>query len=156
MVKKVETHKITESGLEALKTELKYLQEEKKPHLIEIIEDMRNKGDLSENDGYTLALEDYESNEIDIAKLQHMIETAVVIEETKKSGKVIVGSNVKVKSNGKDTIYTIVGHSEANPLENKISDKTPIGAALLGKSSGDKVKVQLPVGSIEFEIVEVA
>lgn len=156
MVKKVETHKITESGLEALKTELKYLQEEKKPHLIEIIEDMRNKGDLSENDGYTLALEDYESNEIDIAKLQHMIETAVVIEEAKKSSKVIVGSNVKVKSNGKDITYTIVGHSEANPLENKISDKTPIGAALLGKSTGDKVKVQLPVGSVEFEILEVA
>ena len=149
------THKITQIGLDKLKEELDMRINVKKDDLKEMIQEMRDRGDLSENDGYTLALEEFESNEHRIGQLRQMIDTAEVVSGN-GSSKIAVGSKVLLKIKEKEVEYHIVGQSEADPLENRISEETPIGKALVGKKKGDTINVDLPVGKVEYEIINVS
>lgn len=146
--------KMTQSGLDALKAELaeRLLKREQ---LREVIEDMRDKGDLSENEGYVLSLEDDLSNEKSIAEIQQMIDNAVIVKETSNTSKVGIGSKVEVESNGVKTLYIIVGDNESDPLANKISASSPIGSALMNKKVGDSVEVQLPKGVTKYTILSI-
>lgn len=161
IIKKGETDmsdkvQLTEKGLKKLKEELKLLTEEKRHELKDTIEEMRNRGDLSENDGYTLALEQFQANEKRISDIQEQIENAEIVETSNGKDKVTVGSTVKVEIEGDTKTIELVGESEADPTENKVSLKSPLGANLLDKKVGDKVRVKLPKSVKEYTIKEIA
>ena len=148
-------HKITAAGLQELESEKKIRETEKREELALLVEDMRDKGDLSENDGYTLAIEEYQSNEARVAELEAMIDNAEVVSGG-TSGVVGIGSTVKVKAPTGEKVYTIVGPAESNPMDGLISDETPIGSALVGRKAGDVISVTLPAGEVEYEVIEVS
>lgn len=145
-------HILTPKGKIQLETKLKELEEVKRPKIKLDIEEMRNRGDLSENDGYTLALQDYESNEARIAEIEMTLQNSI-IEEPKDDGKVGLGETVTVKTPTGEIAYDIVGANEADPMNKKITPESPIGSALMGKKVGDTVKVTLPAGEMEYKIV---
>lgn len=152
MEKKI--HILTPEGKILLEEELKELTDVKKAVLMANVEEMRARGDLSENDGYALALEDYESNEARISEIQQILENSKV-QKKKSDGKVGLGETVTVMLDGSKIEYQIVGANEADPLNNKITPESPIGKAIVGKKEGDKVKVNLPKGEVDCEIVKV-
>lgn len=149
-----QANEITQAGLEKLKTELNE-RIAKREELKTMIEEMRNRGDLSENDGYTLALEDNESNERRIAELEELVTNAVVVNDIGMHV-VSIGNSVEVDDEGKSTVFEIVGESETDPMSGKISSSSPIGSALMGKKVGDTAKVQLPKGETEFKILKIS
>ena len=151
---KNKTHKITQSGLDKLQEELDYRINVKSAELDELLYDAIAKGDISENEAYEMTLDEKETNGRRIAELQDMIATAEVVEET-TGDTIAIGSKVLLKMKEKEIEYHIVGASEGNPLENKISEETPIGKALVGKKKGDTIKVDLPMGEVEYEIVDI-
>lgn len=149
-----EEHIITKESFEKLKDELNILETEKRRKIADRIQRAKEMGDLSENAEYSEAKDAQAFNEGRITELRNIIKNAEVV-ETSKSGKVSLGSNVKVKFSGKEREYTIVSFNEADPLNNKISNESPIGSALLNKKKGDRVVVQLPKGDTEYEILNV-
>src|SRR5512138_2446623 len=126
--------KLTKEGLEALKLEFGELTNVKRPHLVERLANARSQGDLSENSDYQSAREELEFLDGRIDELDIVLKTASVVSSGKngKSG-VGVGTKVKVKVNGKETIFDIVGEWEADPKSQKICHDSPLGIALLGK-----------------------
>lgn len=144
---------VTADGLKELKNELDNRINKKRKELTDIIEDMKEKGDISENEGLSLAREEYSLNETRINELEKLIAKAVVTKDSTKH-KVGLGDKVKVIVNNETKSYELVGEDQANPLENKISYKSPLGIALMGKKTGDKVIVQSPSGKIEYKIVD--
>lgn len=150
-------HKLTKEGLIKLKDELDYLSTTKREELKVMLEDMRKAGDLRENDGYSMAKEDSQSNEIRIAEIEGILRNYELIDEDNTSnGRVSVGNTITVDVDGKTMELSIVGDSEANPLENKISQNSPISLALIGKKAGDTAKVSLPKGEVEYKIIKIA
>lgn len=149
---------VTKEGLKKLTDELDYLKSVKRKEVTEAIRVALSFGDLSENSEYDEAKTEQGKVEGRIAELEELIRTAHLIsEEETNSGKVGVGSTVKIlrKSDGKELEYKIVGSTEASPLEGKISDQSPIGTALLGAAVGEVVKAEIPTGTLEFEILEI-
>jgi transcription elongation factor GreA len=113
---------------------------------------MRNQGDLRENDGYSLAVEENEQNEEEIIRLKELLKNSKVVKNLGKT-KVNVGNKVTIScGKQKDRIYTIVGEDHANPLEGRISYKSPIGEALMGKKVGNRFKLKTPKGEVQCEI----
>lgn len=146
---------LTNTGKEKLEQEREERNTSKRKQLAEVVEDMRNRGDLSENDGYMLALQDYQSNEARIAEINDILENHIII-EAKDDGKVGVGEKVTVKTATNQTItYEIVGQTEASPLERKITADSPIGKALVGKKVGAKVTISLPAGDQVYEVISI-
>jgi len=145
---------VTKEGLEELKKELDYRLNTKKSELSDVIEDAKEKGDVSENEGLYLAQDEFEANERRISELQKLIDNAHVVDSCAKDT-VCIGSRVTVKLGDKKVAYTLVGEDQANPLENMISYKSPIGLALKDKKSGDKVKVTTPGGEAVYEILSI-
>lgn len=145
---------ITKQGLEALKQESEGLVEEKRPKLVERLSFARSQGDLSENSDYQNAKDELEFMDGRIQELKHVVENAVVV-SGKKGGGVSVGTKVKLKANGAEHVFDIVGEWEADPMEKKISHTSPLGAALVGKKVGEKVEVEAPVGKITYEILKI-
>jgi transcription elongation factor GreA len=146
--------KITKEGLESLKNELKVFVEEKRPKLVERLANARAQGDLAENSDYHNAKDELEFMDGRIDELEHVIKNSVVV--TKQNGDgVALGTKVKVKVNGTQSVFHIVGEWEANPAEKKISHTSPLGQALLGRDKGDRVEVAAPAGTIIYEILEV-
>jgi len=146
-------YEVTKEGLQALKEELKHRIDEKRPETQKMLEEMRSAGDLRENDGYTLAIDDFQSNEARIEELLSLIENAKVKQTSNTT--VGLGNTVEVKSANGIQKFDIVSPVEASPIEGKLSLETPIGQAIAGKKVGDKVTVSLPVGDLEFEIVSI-
>ena len=145
---------VTASGLEKLKEELK-TKKEKLTQMKALLADMVQAGDLSENDGYTLALESSLVLEGEVFKLKDNIENAKVT-KGKTKGKLEIGDSVKVKDEkGSTKVFTLVGENEANPSEGKISYKSPIGAAIIGKKKGDKIEIVTPKAKIKYEIAQI-
>lgn len=149
-------YKLTQDGLKQLQEELDYRITTKREEAKNIMEEMKNAGDLRENDGYSLAKEDFQSNEIRIAEIEEILKNYELIDENSASSRVDVGSTVEIEVEGNKSTLMIVGDSEANPLENKISHHSPIGQALVGKKAGDAVKVTLPRGDVEYKIVKIS
>ena len=147
---------ITSEGLGKLKKEYKELVEAKRPSVAERIKKAREHGDVSENAEYDAAREEQAFLEGRIQELEEILrDSEVVNENVKPNGIVSVGSKVKVHLDGVEEKYYIVGAPEANPLEGKISHESPLGKALLGRKSGDKVEFEAPVGKLILHILEV-
>ncbi len=145
---------ITKEGLEKLKLERKELMEVRIPLVAKRILDARNDGDISENAEYEQAKQEQSRIEAKIAELEDIIKNAKISDGTKGSG-ITVGSKVKVHVEGEESEFHIVGALEADPGKNKISHESPIGAALLGKSVGDKIEIDAPIGKITYTILAV-
>lgn len=142
---------ITSDGKKELEAELKSLIA-RRPEITEKIATARANGDLSENEDYTAARNEQKVVEGRILEIEDILLHAKVIRAGKKDS-VSLGSTIKVKLGGKEVEYMLVGAVEANPLEKKISDESPIGKALLGKKVGDSG--QLPNGK-SFEILSIS
>ena len=146
---------ITKQGIEDLKSELDNLKQVVRPDVINAIKEARAQGDLSENAEYHAAREKQGQIEARIKELEYLIENATIIEEGDKS-KVNIGSTVTIKyvDDDEEEEYTIVGSTEADPFENKISNESPIAKAIIGKKVKDVVSVESPNGSYDVEIIE--
>ena len=150
---------MTYAGLRALEDELENLKTVKRKEVAEKIKVARGYGDLSENSEYDEAKNEQGLEESRIAELEKRLKHARVIDESELSNDSIsVGSHVKIKDeDGEEEEYDITGSTEADPLEGKISDESPIGAALIGHAVGDKVDVTLPNGTtVSYEVVEIS
>ena len=147
---------ITKDGLEELKKELEDLTINVRPSVINANKEARALGDLSENAEYHAAKEKQSVVEARIRELEYLIENSTVIEEGKKN-EVSVGSTVEIKYVDDDEIeeYKIVGSTEADPFDNKISNSSPIAIAILGKKVNDIAKVESPNGSYDVQIVSI-
>jgi transcription elongation factor GreA len=150
---------MTEAGLAKLKKELERLISIERPAISQQIADARDKGDLSENAEYDAAKEAQGILEMKIAKLEDMIATARIIDESKiDTSQVQILNKVKIKNtrNNKQVEYTLVSESESDIKNGKISVATPIARGLLGKKVGDIVDIQVPSGIMSFEIIEIS
>lgn len=153
---KKEEHFITMKGLEKLKEELEDLKTNVRPQIIEQIKEARAQGDLSENAEYQVAREKQGQVEARIKELEYLVENSVIIEEG-VSDTITIGSTFEIEyvdDNEKEE-YKIVGSTEADPFESKISNESPIAQAVLGKKKGDIVSVSSPSGSYEVKIVDI-
>jgi transcription elongation factor GreA len=146
--------KLTKEGLDALKIELKELLEVKRPKLVARLSYAREQGDLAENSDYQSAKEELEFLDGRIDELDGVVTTAVVADEPKNGG-IGVGTKVTVKINGKQIVFNVVGEWEADPMNKKISESSPLGIALVGKKVGEKAEVTAPAGKIVYEIVAI-
>ena len=148
----------TKQGYDLVVNELNYLKNEKREQVKEAIAVARSFGDLSENSEYDEARNEQAKNEARIKELEELVENAVILDESNIDTSVVsLGSAVKVRNaEGVEISYDLVGSNESNPMEFKISDQSPIGAALMGKKAGDKVEVLTPGGVVRLEVVEVS
>ncbi|MDX9853676.1 MAG: transcription elongation factor GreA [Tenuifilaceae bacterium] len=150
---------LTEEGLQKLRLELEQLKSVERPAISRMIAEARDKGDLSENAEYDAAKEAQGLLEMKIAKLEDTVAKARIIDESRiDTSKVQILNKVTIKNLKTNTsmTYTLVAESEANLKEGKLSVGTPIAKALLGKKVGDVVDVEVPSGSVKFEVVEIS
>jgi transcription elongation factor GreA len=148
---------LTAEGAEELKRELHTLINVKRPELAIKLKEAVAEGDLKENANYHDAKEQQAFIEGRIQYLENILRSAIIISNDGSTDEVRVGSTVIIREDGseEDERYIIVGAAEANPREGKISQKSPIGSALLGRKKGDKVKVQTPNGTVVFKIKKI-
>lgn len=149
---------LTQEGYDDKVAELEQLQTVKRPEIAERLKEAISYGDISENSEYDSAKNEQAELEDQISKLENIIKNAKVIDEKKvKNDKVSLGLKVKVKETKSKTesVFTIVGSTEADPFEGKISNESLVGAALLGKKVGDKVQVQVPDGKVSYEVLSI-
>lgn len=146
---------LSKEKLEELKNELNDLKTVKRVEVAEKLQRAKELGDLSENSEYFEAREEQGQIESRIFELEDMLKDVEIIDKTKATGIVRVGSTVEVSRAGKKLKYSIVGSNESNPEGGYISNESPLGKAFLGKKAGDNVLVQVPSGKIEYKIVSV-
>ena len=147
---------LTEDGITELKAELDTLVSNRSM-VADTIRVAREQGDLSENAEYQAAKQDQERQETRIVELEHILKNVAVIKKPKGIDKVSHGSTVSLKSAaGKEKTFTIVGTVEADPLNGKISDESPIGKALLGKKQGEEVEIVTPVETTTYKVVSIS
>jgi len=149
----------TQEGLDRLKQELQQMKTEGRAAMAKAISDARDKGDLSENAEYDAAKEAQGLHEAKIAKLEQVLASARLIDESRlDTTKVLALSFVKIKNrkNGAVMTYQLVSETEADLKSGKISVKSPIAKGLLGKSVGEIAQVKVPAGLVEFEILEIS
>ena len=145
----------TPEGLEKIENEIEYLKTVRRKEVSERIKVALGYGDLSENSEYDEAKNEQAQVEERIAKLEMMVRNAKIIDEKDLNTDVVnIGSNVKVREleTMEEDEYTIVGSAEADPLEGKISNESPVGSKLIGNRVGDVVEVEVPDGIIKYEI----
>jgi transcription elongation factor GreA len=147
-------YQITESGKKELQKELEELKS-RRGSIADKISDARDFGDLSENAEYDAAREEQGLLETRIAEIEDILLNAEIIKSGSKT-KVALGSSVEVKNGKKVFTYTVVGPVEADPLDGKISNESPIGLALFGKKVGDSAVITTPKGSVTYEIVKIS
>jgi transcription elongation factor GreA len=147
---------LTAEGLKKLKEELEMRKSEMRQKIALIIKEAKEQGDLSENAEYTEAKRQQADNERRIMELENQIRTSEVASFVKGSKTVQMGSKVKLKFNGDEQVFNIVGSNEADPLSFRISNESPLGKVLMGKQAGDKVMASTPSGEKEYEILEVS
>jgi transcription elongation factor GreA len=149
---------LTPEGYEKLKQEIEHLQTEKRREVAERIRVAREFGDIAENAEYDDAKNEQAMLEHKIAQLEERLLSARVITKKEISKDTVsVGSKVRIRDvDAKQTFeYHIVGSAEANPAENKLSNESPVGKAIMGKKKGDVVEVAAPRGSLKFKILEI-
>lgn len=149
---------LTQEGYDNLEKELDYLKTEKRSEIAERIKVALGFGDLSENSEYDEAKSAQAANEDKIIELEAKLRFAKIIDESEIDTKTVqVGNIVKVLDMefNEEVNYTIVGSTEVNLAENKISNESPIGSALLGKKKNEVISVQAPAGVIEYKILSI-
>lgn len=150
---------MTREGYKKKMEEIAYLESVKRPEISRAIAEARDKGDLSENAEYDAAKEAQGMLEMKISQLKDLVANARILDDSKlNTDEVQILNKVKIKNvkNGMVMEYTIVADSEANLKEKKIASSTPIAQGLLGHKLGEVVKIQVPSGLMEFEIVEIS
>jgi len=146
---------LTKQGVDELQAELEELIAQR-AIIAERIKTAREFGDLGENMEYTAARQDQERNESRISEIEHILKNVNVIKDPKSNGKVVLGSTVRLRTeDGKTKEFQVVGTVEADPLNGKISDESPIGRALMGKKNGDEVEIKTPVETALYKIAEI-
>ncbi len=146
---------VTPEGLEKLKKEIEELKTTKRQEVAERLRRAIAHGDLSENFDYADAKDEQVMLEAKIAELEAQIRESQVVLRAADLGRVQIGSTVEVEVDGDPMTFCIVTAQEADPAQGKISVESPIGAALLGKKKGDKVKVETPGGVLQYDIVNI-
>ena len=148
-------YRLTKDGIAELQTELAQLTSARSD-IADKIKTAREFGDLAENAEYQTARQEQEKNESRIAEVEHILANVEEIKKPKGDSKVQLGSTVLLKSkNGKAKEFQVVGTVEADPLEGKISDESPIGQALLGKKEGEDVEIKTPAEISTYTIVDI-
>ncbi|WP_280768574.1 transcription elongation factor GreA [Salipaludibacillus daqingensis] len=150
-------HYMTLEGKEKLENELEYLKTQKRKEVVERIKVARSFGDLSENSEYDSAKEEQAFVEGRIQQIEGMIRNSQIIQEDSDSSVVSLGKTVTFKElpDGDEEVYTIVGRAEADPIEGKISNDSPMAQSLFGKGIGEQVVVSTPGGDMKVEITQV-
>ncbi len=149
---------VSAEGMRKMEEQLQYLSTIRRAEVAEMISVARGFGDLSENAEYDEAKNEQSRLEAQIIDLENIIRTALVFDDSNVStDRVNIGTTVRVfdKTLDEEAEYTIVGARESDPMNNKISNESPMGAALLGKKKGQLVKVAAPAGLIELKIIEI-
>lgn len=146
--------RLTQSGVDELQSEHDHLVS-KRPDVAESIRSARELGDLAENSEYQTARAEQERNENRISELNNILQNVDIIEKPKNGNKVQLGSKVTLKGAKAKKQFQVVGTVEADPLEGKISDESPIGKALIGKKVGDSVEIKTPVETTVYELVAI-
>jgi transcription elongation factor GreA len=147
-------YQITEAGKRELEAELEALKG-RRGEIADKIAEARNYGDLSENAEYDTAREDQALVESRIAEIEDILANAEII-QAGAGHKVVLGSTIELKNDGKTVTYSVVGPVEADPMQGKISNESPIGVALMGKKVGDSVAITTPRGNTTYEIVAIS
>ena len=150
---------ITEEGLKKLETELEYLKTVKRKEIAEKIKVALSFGDLSENSEYDSAKNDQGQVEARIAELEATLKHVRVLDESDITTETIrVGTKISIKNMSTKTVveYQIVGSTEADPRNKKISDESPVGKALVGHKKGDKVEVTVPDGVVKYQVMSIS
>lgn len=148
--------RLTKEGVAELQSELDTLVA-RRGEIADAIKTAREQGDLSENAEYHAAKDDHERTEGRISELEAILTSVEIIIKPKGDSKVQLGSSVKLKSeDGKTKQFQVVGTVEADPLEGKISDESPIGQALLGKNVGDDVEIVTPAETATYKIANIS
>lgn len=149
---------LTEDGLQKVKEELEYLVTVRRREVAQMIAEAKAEGDISENAGYDEAKTAQGFLEGKIRELENILKHAQLIKEDAAPANVVaIGRTVIIQEEDMDTkeTYTIVGSREADPVNGRVSNESPMGKALLGKKAGQKVKVESPGGQITFKIIKV-
>ena len=151
---------LTEEGVLKLEEELHYLKTTKRPEVAEKIKVARDFGDLSENSEYDAAQNELAIMEARIKDIEETLKNVVVLDQSQLSKDIVsIGSKVTIRDmeypDDEPEWFIIVGMTESNPSENKISDQSPVGKALLGKKKGEIVLVEAPGGEFEYEILNI-
>lgn len=150
---------LTDEGLKKYEEELEYLKTVKRKENAEKLKEARAQGDLSENAEYDAAKDEQGMIEARIMELDAMLKNVKIIDESELTNEIIhVGSKIKVHDCDldEDVMYQIVGSNESDPFNGRLSDESPVGAALLGHAVGDTVEVETPDGTIQFNILEIS
>lgn len=143
--------RLTAEGVAELQAELDQLKAQRGP-IAERIKLAREFGDLSENAEYSSALQEQEKTETRIFEIDNILQNVEIIKAPKGDAKVQLGSKVTLKSGSKTKEFQIVGTVEADPLNGKISDESPIGQALLGKKQGEEVEIKTPAETATYVV----
>ena len=138
-----------------MKIELQDLIKIKRPKAIDRLGKARSMGDLSENSEYTAAKEELAFVEGRVREIEEILDNANIVENNQVGDQVQVGSSVTVQTDGKSELFQIVGEFEADPMNKKLSQNSPIGQALMDKKVGDLVEVTIPAGKVQYKIVEI-
>ncbi len=148
---------LTEDGAKKLQKELDYLIHVRRHEVAQHIHDAKADGDISENAGYDEAKNEQAFVEGRIAKIQQILKHAIIIGQASDSDTVQIGHEVTIRETGTDEeeIYTIVGSAEVDPGNGRISNKSPLGSALIGRKVGDRVAVNTPGGVIHFDVLRI-
>ena len=149
---------LTQEGYNNLEKELEYLRTEKRAEIADRIKIALGYGDLSENSEYDEAKNAQAENEIKIANLETKLRYAKIIDESEIDTKTVqVGNTVKIKDLefNEEEEYTIVGSTEVDLTQNKISNESPIGAALIGAKKGEEIEVKVPAGIVKYKIMSI-
>jgi len=148
--------RLTQTGVDELKQELGILIA-KRADIAEAIKSARELGDLTENAEYQSALAEKDRNDARVAEIENILQNVEIIKKPRGDSKVQLGSVVKLKgAGGKAKEFQVVGTVEADPLEGKISDESPIGQALLGKKEGESVQITTPADTTSYKIVDIS
>jgi len=144
---------LTKEGFKKIKEELDTRKKNYRKEISLAIKEAKEQGDLSENAEYSEAKSRETENEKRIAELESIAKNSTIIKKNSQSKKVEIGSSVKVSSMKVARLFNIVGSDEADPALNKISNESPIGAALLGGEIGETVSVEAPEGTMKYKII---
>lgn len=146
---------ISQEGYDKLKDEMNLLATTRRREIAERIERAKELGDLSENAEYSEAKDAQALNEGRILELANTLKNVTVVQAEVSNGEVAMGSQVTVKSEKGEKQYTIVSFNEADPVNGKISNESPLGVAFLHHRKGDQVEVETPKGIIKYRIIKV-
>ena len=144
-------YKLTKDGVSELEAELKKLVS-MRGELAERIKTARDLGDLSENAEYSAAKDEQGKTETRVAEIENILRNVEIIKKPRGDAKVQLGSKVKLKAGSKTKEFQVVGTVEADPMEGKISDESPIGQALIGKKVGEEVEIKTPAETAKYKI----